>query len=149
MEITFEKLQEKRNLIIRTYGQVDDVKSKKVYAMKKWDKIVIKLLNDIQKKYAELFQEGKSDIEIDNALEFEITKDGKTLHQLVKTDKGELTFSKEGEKAKIKAINKLVKDLDEEMLNEVIEFEPYLVDEDLLNEAPEDVIEELKGIFIK
>lgn len=149
MEITFEKLQEKRDLVIKTYGTIEDPESKSQAKIKEWDEKVIKELNKVKEKYKQEFIDKLTDVNIDNALEIEITKDGKTVKQLVRGEKGEYTYSKEGEKAKVKAINQLSNEIDERMYKEVITFEPYLIDLEFLKETPEDIIKELKEIFIK
>ncbi len=149
MKILFDELNEKRNLILARYGNEEKPSNKKLYAVQKWNKIVSKEILKVQEKYKVGFDEEKKDIEIDTALEIEITKDGKTVKQLVLNEKGEYTYSKEGEKERFKRLTALSQETDILIKSEEIEFEPYLVDEEVLEEKSEFVIEELKGIFIK
>jgi cob(I)alamin adenosyltransferase len=141
MKTTFKELNEKRTLIITYYGKTDELNSKKTYAIQKWEKQASKCLKEVQDKIAEQFEIGKLDIQVDCAFE----KDG----ILIKNEKGELQYSKEGEKNKNFKLTELSKKLNLECENTEIDFEPYLVDMEVLQETNEFVIEELKNIFIK
>ncbi len=141
MKITFNDLIEKRKLVTNLYGDLKNVNSKKEYAIQKWYNIVSKELEKVQTIYSTKFQEVKSIIEIENAKE----KDGVVL----KDEKGNFLFSKEGELKKAAELFKLAKDINEECGQVEIEFEPYLISLEILDEKSEFIIEELKDIFIK
>ena len=149
MKISYDELNEKRNLILARYGNEEKPSNKKLYAVQKWNKGASKGMQAVQDKYKVEFEDQKKDIEIETALEIEIVKDGKTVKQLVLNDKGDYTYSKEGEKERYKLLAALSRETDEKIKKEEIEFEPYLIDNEFLKEESEFIIEELKGIFIK
>lgn len=149
MKILFEELSEKRTLILTRYGNQEKPSNKKLYAVQKWNKIASKEMQKVQDEYKLEYEDQKKDIEIDTALEIEITKEGKNVKQLVLNDKGEYTYSKEGERERFKRLTALSKDIDNAIKNTEIDFEPYLIDNEVLEEESEFFIEELKDIFIK
>lgn len=141
MKTTFKELMEIRKDIILLYGKAEEINTKLEASLLKWFKSVDKQLSVIQSKYLEKFEEEKSEIEINNAFE----KDG----ILVKNEKGEYQFSKEGERNKVKNLIELAKKINSECNLEEIEFEPYLIDLQLLKEEDEEIISLYKNILIK
>ncbi len=149
MKTIFKTLIEKRQEIITRYGNKENIETKGEYGIEKWIKTVSKALSKVQEKYTTEFNDGKLDIEIDCALEIEITKDGKTFKQLVLNEAKEYTYSKEGEKEKIRLLTILAKKINDACNAEEIEFEPYLVDAETIGEINEEFITENKNIFIR
>ncbi len=141
MKITFKTLIEKRQEIIIRYGNKEKIEKKGDYAIDKWFKLAGKTLETVQEKYRLEFADIKADIEVDCAFE----KDG----MLVKNEKGEYQYSKEGEKNRIKRLTAAAKELNERCEAEEIDFEPYLVEAETIGETDEDFIKENKNIFIR
>ena len=141
MKTNFKDLLEKRQEIITRYGNKEEITTKGEYGIDKWIKTVSKALEKVQEKYRTEFNDVKSDIDVDCAFE----KDG----VLVKNDKNEYQYSKEGEKNRIKRLTEAAKVINDACEAEEIEFEPYLVDAETINETNEEFIELNKNIFIK
>jgi len=149
MKTNFKELVDKKQEIVIRYGDKAEITSKGDYGIDKWIKKADEALKVVQTKYMTEFQTKRSDIEIDTALEIEITKDGKTVKQLVLNESKEYTYSKEGEKEKIKLLTALSKDINTRCDAEEIEYEPYLVDAETIGETDEEFIKENKNIFIR
>ena len=76
-------------------------------------------------------------------------KIGSTTVIIVKNEKGEYQYSKEGEKLRVKKLTEAAKNLNDKCETEEVEFEPYLVDAETIGETDVEFIELNKNIFIK
>lgn len=99
----------------------------------KFDYAVKKLVSRLS--WADKYNEALSDINIDNAQTDE-------KGSLLRNEKGEYLYTKEGEKARIAAI----KSLDDKVQ---IEFEPYYPTEPPLKPFSDEDVEVLKGFVIE
>jgi hypothetical protein len=151
MKKTFKDLFEIRNTVIIKYGEVkeNEFKSKVEYALKKWITLVDGELSKIQKKYSEEFASKKEDLEVQFAIEIEEKIGDKTIKKLLKNEKGEFQYNKEDTLKLKQEMRQVAKEIDEACNAQEIEFIPYLIDSEMVEETDEEVIAKLKGVFFK
>jgi hypothetical protein len=139
MKITFKELNEKRKILLHLIANEEEM-SKIKYAVLKWDKEVSKILSEIQAEYTDKFAELKEEKEIFYAIE----KDGILLK---KDDKYQ--YNKENSILLSKELFSIKKQIENELANHIIDFEPYILkDEAVINQLDVFAKEELKNIFI-
>jgi hypothetical protein len=141
MKIKYEELNEKRKLLLHLLTNEDEKEMTKLkYAILKWNKGVSKILSELQNAVSEEYNEKKEELEIFHAIE----KDGILLK---KDDK--FQYSKENLISLSKELSKIKKELEKELANKEIEFEPYiLTDSETIAKLDDFTKEELKNIFI-
>lgn len=147
MEKKLEELLKDRELVAERYGKIetDKPETKREYAIKRWVKSIDTPIREVVKEFQTRLIEEKEDLEVD----FAATKKVGDKEVILRTEAGAYEYTPEGEKKLKAALRKLTKKLDKELNETVIEFEPYLVDLEVLKEEDEEIIAKLKGIFIK
>jgi hypothetical protein len=139
--MTYKDLHEKRNFLLTVLKGMDETQMSKLkYFILKWNKDVESKLSKVHSLYLKKYENKKEELEI-----FYASEDEKGF-LIIKDDK--CVYTKDNSIKLKSKLNALKEELDTELQNEIIDFEPQLF-EDTEQIFDEYITEELKGIFIK